>query len=317
LTAASGDRGPIVTLTFNPAVDLSVEVDRVTPDEKLRCTSPRRDPGGGGINVARVIRRLGADAVAVFAAGGETGQRLEALLRGEALDTRAVGIAGETREDFTAVERAGGRQYRFVMPGPRLTAADRRRLVGEALALRPAVIIASGSLPPGAPAESYARLARAARRAGARLALDAAGAPLSLGLAAGVWLVKPNRAELEALVGAPLPLAADRLAAGRDLVGGGAARIVAISLGAEGALVVTQDGAWMAAPPPLRPISSQGAGDSFLAGLVWALESGRPTPEALRWAMAAAGAALLVPGCALGRPADIRRLAPQVAVRAV
>ncbi|MFI4936098.1 MAG: 1-phosphofructokinase family hexose kinase [Caulobacterales bacterium] len=307
----------IATLTLNPAVDLSVSVDRVEPERKLRARDLRYDAGGGGINVARMVQRLGGETVAVFTAGGASGARLRALLAAEHTPCRVVAIAQETRQDFTARDQASGQQFRFVMPGPRLTSAEQSRALAELATLTPSpdILVASGSLPPGVAPGFYGRLSRHTRRLRHRLALDASGAELSAGLAAGVWLVKPNLRELEGHCGARLPDEASRVAACRTLVAAGAAKVVALSLGAQGALLVGADGAWRADPLDVTPVSAVGAGDSFMAGLVWALAAGRRPPDALRWAVAAASATLLAPGTHLGRRADVRQLAPSVRVR--
>ena len=141
----------VVTLTMNPALDLSAAVGKVEPIHKLRCTEPRRDPGGGGINVARVLRRLGGDVSAVFPVGGLAGAELEALMQAEGVHAVPVAIAGDTREDVTIMETTSGRQYRFVMPGPTLSAAEQTRCL-DALVLPHGgadLVVASGSLPPG------------------------------------------------------------------------------------------------------------------------------------------------------------------------
>ncbi len=314
--------GGVVTLTMNPAIDLCATVDRLDPTRKLRCRDLRRDPGGGGINVARALRRLGGRAVAVFPAGGPAGARLEAMLRAERAPHRTLSIAGETREDFTAQVAATGEQYRFILPGPRLSRAECAAvfdLLG-ALQPKPQLLVASGSLPPGAPISFYGRVATFARGAGLRLALDAAGPALRHGLAAGVWLVKPNLAELEELAGAALPDLESRLGACRRLVEDGAAEIVALSMGADGALLVGAEEAWFAPAPRIAPLSTVGAGDSFTAGLVRALANGAPAPSALAMAVAAGSAALLAPGTQLCRAADVQsllaRIRPELAWRA-
>jgi 6-phosphofructokinase 2 len=306
-------RAAIVTLTLNPAVDVSFAVDRLTPGPKLRCRDVRRDPGGGGLNVARVIRRLGGKALAVFPAGGATGEQLQTLLRRERTPHMAIPIAGETREDYTAEERATGAEYRFVTPGPRLKAAEQAAVIAAAFAdPPPRVLVASGSLPAGAPAGLYGRLATAARARGVRLALDASGPALRQGLTAGVWLTKPNLEELASLTGGPLPDLDARLAACRSLVRQGQAEIVALSMAAEGALIVSADGAWRAAAPRITPVSTVGAGDSFMGGLVLALSRRLAVPEALRWAVAAGSAALMAPGTQLCRAADVQALLPRI-----
>ncbi|MFI4936595.1 MAG: 1-phosphofructokinase family hexose kinase [Caulobacterales bacterium] len=311
-----GRAGPVATLTLNPSVDLCASVDRIEPTRKLRCYDVRRDPGGGGINIARVIRRLGGRAVAIFPAGGAPGERLKAMLRAERTPFHSLDIAGETREDFTAQDHLTGEQYRFVMPGPRLKPAEWAAALDAVATLdpAPAILAASGSLPPGAPAGLYGRLAMSARSTGIRLALDAAGPALRYGLAAGVWLVKPNLRELEELTGHPLPDMASRLEACRAIVSHGGAEIVALSMGAQGALLVSASEAWRAEAPALTPLSAIGAGDSFMAALTWALHAGAAPAEALRRAVAAGSAALLAPGTQLCRAADVRRLLERVCV---
>lgn len=306
--------GRTVTLTLNPALDVSTAVDRVEPAHKLRCGPPRFDPGGGGINVARVIGRLGGRVLAVYPAGGVTGQRLTDLLAAEGVETAPVPIAGETRESFTVADRSDGAEYRFVLPGPALTPAEQRLCRDATLQAAPpgAVIVASGSLPPGVPPEVFGDLAHGARAANRRLAVDTSGAPLAAALEAGVWLLKPNLRELSDHLGRPLADDAARLGACRDLIAAGAATLVALSLGAEGALLVTRDEAWSALALAIEPVSTVGAGDSFLGGLLWALDQGLSAAEALRHAVAAGAAALLSPGTDLCAREDVMRLLSRV-----
>ncbi len=309
----------IATLTPNPALDVSFTVEGVSAGRKLRCHDVRRDPGGGGLNVARVIRRLGGRTLASFPAGGPIGKQLEAMVRAERVPYVAQQIAGETREDFTAEDRVNQTEYRFVLPGPRLRRSEANALLEAAAGLTPtpAVLVASGSLPPGAPVTFYGRLASAARAAGARLALDTAGAPLERALAQGVWLVKPNLDELETLVRHPLPDADARLAACATLVDSGRCQVVALSMGSQGALLVTADEAWRAAAPMISPLSTVGAGDSFMAALVMALAAGVNAPDALRRAVAAGSAALMAPGAQLCRAADVQALENRIRLEPV
>jgi 6-phosphofructokinase 2 len=315
--ASSRPVAPVATLTLNPSLDLSFSVEALAPGRKLRCHSPRLDAGGGGINVARVIRRLGGKAVAVLPLGGANGQKLRALLTAERMPFIAQEISGETREDFTAEVRATGDEYRFVMPGPRLSPADRDGLMRTAEAVGSRVLVASGSLAPGVPVTFYGRLAERAAAAGVKMALDASGAALRHGVAAGVWLVKPNLDELEELAGAPLPSLADRLAACRAIIARGGAEIVALSMGADGALLVTAERSLAARAPTVTPVSTVGAGDSFMGGLVRALADGSKPDAALRLAVAAGSAALLAPGTQLSRAADVRRLTSRVCVNEI
>ncbi|MDR3510012.1 MAG: 1-phosphofructokinase family hexose kinase [Caulobacteraceae bacterium] len=309
----------VLTLTVNPAIDLSTAVDRVEPIRKLRCAEGRRDPGGGGVNVARVVRRLGGEVRALYPVGGLVGQLLQRLVEAEGVASVTVPVAGETREDVTVLDRGCGDQYRFVMPGPRLAEAEWRALLDALTALGPgpAIVCASGSLPPGAPDDFYARAAAIVRGWGARFVLDTSGAALKAGLEAGVHLIKPNLRELSELTGAPLADEAARLAACRTLIARGRTEVVALSLGADGALLVTAQAAWRAPALPIAALSTVGAGDSFLGAMVWALAAGSPLDEAFRWAVAGGSAALLAAGTGLCHAEDMRRLAGDVVVEAV
>ena len=300
----------IATLTMNPALDLSAEVEKIEPIHKLRCEAGRRDPGGGGINVARVVRRLGGEVSAIFPIGGAIGALLESLLRVEGVHGVPVRIAGETREDFTVFEHASGRQYRFVMPGPELS-ADETDSCLKALGLadkHPEIVVASGSLPPGVPPEFYASLVAAAKRGGAKTLVDTSGPALRAALRAGVWLVKPNLRELTELAGKPLPDEVAQLAVARKLVTDGSAEIVALSLAEKGARLITRDRTWTACTPPIAPLSTVGAGDSFVGALTWAIARGEDLSEALRYAVAAvllAGVVGLAAGFAMPKPSNV------------
>lgn len=295
----------VLTLTPNPAVDVSTSVDRVEPTRKLRCSAESRDPGGGGLNVARVAGRLGARAVAIYPTGGLVGQRLEGLVRREGVESRVVPIGGETREDVTVLDETTHEEYRFVLPGPHLRDAEWMQCL-KVLAdvdFKADVVCASGSLPPGAPVDFYARVAEIVESRGVRFALDTSGRALKAALRDRVHLIKPNLAELRELVGGALDEDRALIAACRTLIAGGRTQIVALTLGAQGALLVTADAAWRAQPLPIRPLSTVGAGDSFLGAMVWALASKMSLEDAFRHGAAAGAAALLAPGptCAARR----------------
>jgi 6-phosphofructokinase 2 len=306
----------ILTLTLNPAVDLSTSTPVVRPTHKLRCRTPVFHPGGGGINVARVIHRLGGDCTALFTVGGPTGAQLAQLVAAEGVRAITVPIAGHTRESIAVVDEARSAEYRFVMPGPALTPAEWQACLSQvqALAPPPAFVVASGSLPPGVPEGFYAQLARAMQRRGTRVVVDTSGPGLAAALDAGVHLVKPSLRELEELVGRTLADTAARTAAARELVAQGKAQMVALSLGAEGALLASAEGAWAAQPLAVQVAGTTGAGDSMLAAMVWALAQNLPPPQVLAWGVAAGSAALLSGGTALCTHADVQRFVPQVKV---
>ena len=308
--------GTVLCLTMNPSVDVSTHTDRVVPADKLRCAPAGRDAGGGGLNVASVVHRLGGRSSALYPAGGAAGQWLTQHLARAGVPAHALPIAQDTRENFTVQALDTGAEYRFVLPGPTLAEAEWQACLDvvttwpEPLAL----LVASGSLPPGAPADFYARLARVANRRGVRLVLDTSGPALAAALQAGVFLVKPNLRELRELTGLPLETPDDWRPAAQALVDRGEAEIVALTLGADGALLLTRDGAWRAEALPVEVASSVGAGDSFVGALVWRLQQGQSLPDAFGWAMAAGSAALLTPGTGLCLPQDVQRLQPLVQV---
>ncbi len=304
----------IVTLTPNPAIDISTSVDEIVPVRKLRCAEARRDPGGGGINVARVVRRLGGVVSAIYPAGGATGELLRLLVEREGIQSAVIPVAEEIREDFTVLEQKSSKQYRFVLPGAALSETEWRACVDvlEAMDTVPPYIVCSGSLPPGVPDGFYARVARLAKARGSKLILDTSGKPLVSALREGVYVLKPNLRELQELANVPLADEQSWLAAGRRLIEAGNAEIIALTLAERGALLMTRDGALRANVPDVKVVSTVGAGDSFVGGLVWALACGHSTVEAFQWGVAAGTAAVLNPGTELCRADDVVRLFEQV-----
>ena len=307
----------LITLTPNPALDLATTTDRLQPTHKLRCGPVQRFAGGGGINVARVLHRLGADVQAWALAGGAAGTQIVQLLAGEGVAVHPWPLAGDTRENFSVLETATAQEYRFVLPGPTVQPPEWQAVLDGLAALPQATLprwlVASGSLPPGVPDDFYARVARALAARGVRVALDTSGAALSAALQAGVALVKPSLRELRELVQQPLAEPVAWCQAARSLVRSGAAEAVALSAGEQGAVLATRDGVWQAPALPVPAASgTTGAGDCFLAVLLWSLDRGLPPPDALRWGTAAGAAALLAPGTSLAQAADVQRLVAQV-----
>ena len=308
----------VVTLTLNPAVDLSGETERLVPQHKLRCVNERRDPGGGGINVARVLKRLGGHPLAVFPVAGATRGRLEKLVGDEGVPYAAISVGGETRENLTVTETATGHQYRFLFRGQPLSTWDTRKCCDAALlSVTPKDwLVASGSLPPSSPVDTYAVLARRAAAAGAFFALDASGEPLRKAMAAPIDLLKLNQSELGSLSDGELPDTAACVAAAKALLTAGV-RMVAVTRAEKGALLISEGFALEATAPAIQPVSTVGAGDSFLAALVWELSRDSRPEEALRTAIAAGSAALTSPGTDLCRAEAVWHLRPFVEIRAL
>jgi 6-phosphofructokinase 2 len=300
----------IVTLTMNPAVDKSSGIDRVAPERKLRCDKPRFDPGGGGLNVSRAIKKMGGTSLAVFPAGGFPGKMLIDLLGREGLELRVIDIGGFTRENLTVLEHGSGQQFRFGMPGPELAPQEWRaclRAMAE-IEPKPRYIVASGSLPPGVPQDFYAQLAALANSRGIRLILDTNRKPLMHALEAGVYLVKPNLGELEEIADAGLKNERDQEHQAMKLIRQGRSRVVVISLGAAGVILAHAKGVQRLRAPTVPIKSKVGAGDSMVAGVALALSNGKNVVEAVQYGIAAGAAAVMTPGTELCRGEDVRAL---------
>jgi len=307
----------ILTITLNPAVDVSSTTPRLMPAHKMRCTHTQRFPGGGGINVTRVLHRLGADSLALYLAGGAMGQQLRRLIALEKISSHSLPIREETRESFAVVDASTGNEYRFVLPGPTVQPHEWESCLAFVRSMKPVprYVVLSGTLPPGVPDDAYARLAEVAKARGSQVVLDTSGPELREALKQGVWIVKPSLRELSELTGRDLGDETQWLAAGRQLVQTGQTEWVALTLGERGALLVGANTAWRADAINVPMASATGAGDSFLAAMVWALSRGMPMVDGFRYGVAAGTAALLTPGTDLCHKDDVMRLVPQVVVR--
>lgn len=302
--------GRVVTLTLNPAIDISSEADQVRHTHKIRTSGEEIEPGGGGINVARVLHRLGVDVSAMFLGGGVTGRVLDELLERAGIERRMISIAGDTRISLTVVAQSTGKEYRFVPEGPAVTAAEAEQVLDALQSLHCDYFIASGSLPRGLDQSFYAEVGRRLPD-GVRFVLDTSGAPLRAALdAGGIFLVKPSRGEFESLLGRPL--SRDELCAeAAKLIVAGKAENVAITLGQEGAVFANGDRAEFLPAIEVEACSAVGAGDSFLAGIVYGFASGRSAHESFRLGLAAGAAAVLSCGSELCKPEDLKRLIAQ------
>lgn len=299
---------PIITLTLNPTIDGSASAEVVQPLRKIRTTDERYHPGGGGINVARVVQELGGQALAIYLVGGPTGAILDGLLQTAGIACKRIAITGYTRIAHTVFERSSGQEYRFVPEGPEVSADEWETCLAALEALDFDYVVASGTLPRGLAVNAYQRVSEIAVRKHARFILDTSGAALRDTLHHGVFLIKPNLGELEELVARSLRDTNAQVAAARDLIASKAAEIVAVTLGADGALLVSEDEAWRAVTPPVRAQSAVGAGDSFVGAITLALAQGRHLDAALAYGVAAGTAAVLSPGAELSRAEDVERL---------
>ncbi|MET4108002.1 1-phosphofructokinase family hexose kinase [Hymenobacter sp. UYP22] len=300
----------IITLTLNPTVDKSTTADHIVPDQKLRCAAPKFEPGGGGINVSRALRRLGSESVAVFPAGGPSGTMLQQLLAQEQLQYRAVETQGNTRENFIVVDNTTSQQYRFGMPGTELRPEEQQRVLEELreVAAGTEFLVISGSLPPGVEPELLVRIVRAAKSMNVKVVADTSGPALQAVLQEGVYLAKPNVGELSKLAGTDELDNEAAARAAQQLVREGKAEILVVSLGPQGACLVSQNSIDHVPAPAVKKRSTVGAGDSMVAGLVHGLSTGLSLPEVARLGVACGSAATMNPGTELFRKEDVDRL---------
>lgn len=299
---------PIVTLTLNPTIDASTQAQTVHPTRKVRTFEERYDPGGGGINVARVINELGGRSLAVYLAGGLTGDVLDDMVKRAGVRHWTVPIGGLTRVSHVVHELSTGKEFRFTPEGPEVSEAEWRTCLDQLAMLEFDYLVASGSLPRGVPEDFYPLTAGIAEAKGAKFVLDTSGPALKATFGHGVHLAKPSLGELESVVGRKLRTHDEQCSAARDLIQSGAVEILAVTLGHEGALLVSADATLRLAAPEVEVRSAVGAGDSFLGAMTLALSRGRPLEDAFALGIAAGTATVTSVGTELCRRADVQAL---------
>ncbi|GAA0302409.1 1-phosphofructokinase family hexose kinase [Rhodovulum strictum] len=303
----------ILTVTLNPTVDLSTSVDHVVPGEKLRCTAPVVDPGGGGINVARAIRLLGGESRALVALGGHNGDKLRCLLEREGIRLIPLQAPGETRLSLAVMEEATGQQFRFVLPGPEWNAAGLKAVLAAITTAVPdeGYVVLSGSVPSGLPDDIACCIGAKLATRGARLIVDTSGPALTRlaeGDGAPPYLLRMDQAEAQALAGHRLETRADSAAFAAGLVARGVAPVVVLGRGSDGSVLAAEGMRLHAATPPVPVRSKVGAGDSFLGAFALSLSRGEDLETALRWGVAAASAAVMTDATGLCTREDTEAL---------
>jgi 6-phosphofructokinase 2 len=304
----------IFTLTMNPAIDKSAQVNQIEPDKKLRCQEPVFTPGGGGINVARAIHNLGGEAKAIYPAGGPTGDMLEQLLEKENIHQYRVKTKNWTRENVSIIEETTNNQYRFEMPGAPLneheTAQSLETFLKESQASD--FLVASGSLPEGVPDDFYAKLAKKTQGIHPKLIIDTSGEPLKKLKGSGVFLLKPNLREFREFTGLKLLSEEDQKQAGRELVNNGTCEVLVLSLGPDGVLLVTHDFQIRFRSPKVAVKSRIGAGDSTVAGIVLGLTQDMDLKEAVMFGISCGASTVMSPGNELCQKSEVERIFNQM-----
>lgn len=309
--------GPVAVLSLNPAVDMTYEIDRLIANEKVHARSVRYDPGGNGINVGRALKRLNLRATTFCVVAGEIGRFLRGMLADDLDEPRYSEVPGETRINGTVLSRDLDAQYEVSGIGPEIDGSTLERLV-EAFVdqVGDGWAILTGSLQPSIADSVYGDITRRIGRRGGRVVVDAHDSLLRKAVSAHPFLIKPNRFELEQLLGLPLPGLDDVVKQARELQRSGI-EYVCVSLGAEGAVLAGPEDVLYARPPEVIVNSSVGAGDSMVAGLTAALVRGSPLRQALGEAVACSVGTVLQPGTELFSTTDLDWLGQQVQVQSV
>lgn len=303
----------ILTVTFNPTIDAASEAETVRPTRKVRTFDESFHPGGGGINVARVIHRLGGNVVALYACGGVMSNVLNHLMDERGIACKVVSVAGNTRINNVIHERSTGMEYRFVAQGPILKEDEWKKVIEETEKLEWDWLVVSGSLPRGVPVSVYDTFTEMAHKRGAEIAIDTSGESLKHILdIGGLTLIKPSQGEFETSTGKQYHTAREIAIDAQQMVQKGVSKIIAITLGHQGAVLATADTMLYLASPPVRVISASGAGDSFVGGMIYALAKGDDTETAFRLATACGTAAVTEKGTRLCQPETIDSILSQL-----
>lgn len=300
----------IVTLTLNPALDKHTTIQQLKPESKLRCETPTYEPGGGGINVSRAIKIMGGESLAIYLTGGSAGEQLEKLLKEEGIQQQLIKGKGNTRENFMVVESTTNRQFRFGMPGAEVSHEELEQCLQAIKELPEDVeyLVASGSLPPGAPDNFYGQIAKIAQERNIQCVVDTSGKALQKAAEMGVCLMKPNLNELSQLAGKKHVTAQEQEEIARNIIRQGKAKMLIVSLGARGAMLATGDTFEYVVPPTVKQQSTVGAGDSMVAGIVLSLSRGEELKDVIKWGVAAGTAATMTAGTELCRKDDVETI---------
>ncbi|MFN3967509.1 1-phosphofructokinase family hexose kinase [Flavobacterium sp.] len=299
---------PIITLTLNPSLDKSTHFTGLVAEQKIRCDKPRYDAGGGGINVSKAIAKLGGNSLCIHTSGGSAGKMLEELVNKEGIESRVIPTQNWTRENFIAFENNSKAQYRFGFPGNELTEAEKETVIETIKGIKATYLVLSGSLNEGLPTDFYQIIAETAKASGIKVIVDTSGDALQKVLDKGVYLIKPNIGELAKLIGVERLAFPEVEKAAKTLIENGSAEIVVVSLGAEGAILVSKNQTEFVPAPKVIKKSTVGAGDSMVGGIVWALSQNKTLKEVIQWGVSCGTAATMNEGTQLFKKEDAMKL---------
>lgn len=305
----------IITITLNPAVDHTLDLPQLTLGDTNRVLTSRIDPGGKGINVSRVLQELGRESMATGLAPGSLGRFIEHSLLERGILCDFVHTRGQTRTNLTVVDESAHETTILSYRGPEI---DPQHMTTLETKLRRYMshgdwLVVAGSIPPPIEPDAYAHLIELGREAGAKTVLDADSEALEAGLRGKPDLVKSNHHEAERLLGRELDTNDALEQAAHEMRAAGAGTAV-VTASKRGAVAVTEDEVWWAWPPKIEVVSTVGAGDALLAGMLLQLSDDRGLDDALRWGTAAGAAACLTPGTQLCRREDVLRIIDNVRI---
>lgn len=307
----------IYTVTLNPALDKTVEIPSLTIDAVNRITTMRTDPGGKGINVSKVISKLGGKSIASGILGGDTGRAILSALKEMELETCFHFVNGETRTNMKVIDPVSRTNTDINEPGVTVSEEILSGLLKELLEIvrEDDIVVISGSMPKGSPKETYFTWTKAFNAKGAKVLLDADGELLKAGLKASPYLIKPNNHELSAFVGRTLETPQELAVTAREIMKEYGIAKVVVSMGGDGALYVTKDESIYAEGLKVPVGSTVGAGDSVVAALAVAEESGMSLEETVRLSTATGAANVMCSGTQAAEFEVIKDLIPKVVFR--
>jgi len=305
----------IITITFNPCIDKSATVPQLIPEKKLSCSEPLFEPGGGGINVARAIKKLGGEATAIYPAGGYTGKFFNELLAHEQIPSLIIQAKNPLRENVIVLEESSNNQFRLGYPGAKLSNHEWEQCIDAIEKISDAeFLVASGSLPEGVPDDIFARLAIISKKKKFKLIVDTSKEALKHAAKEGVYMLKPNLTELSSLLGRK-ELSLDEVpTAGKEIITKNFCEILLVSLGENGAMLFTKDKDLKVSSPKVEKKSTVGAGDSMVAGFVLSLSQGKIFEDALRYGVACGTAATMNSGTELCNKKDADALLQKIVI---
>ena len=298
----------IITLTLNPSLDKSTHFTGLIAEQKIRCEKPRYDAGGGGINVSKAIAKLGGNSLCIHTSGGSAGIMLEEIILKDGIENKVIQTQNWTRENFIAFENTTKVQYRFGFPGNELLEDEKQKVIETIKEINTKYLVLSGSLNEGLPTDFYQTIAEIAKAMGIKVIVDTSGEPLRKVLEKGVYLIKPNIGELAKLIGVERLELSEAEKAAKTLIENGAAEIVVVSLGTQGAILVSKEQIEFVKAPKVTKKSTVGAGDSMVGGMVWALSQNKTLKEVIQWGVSCGTAATMNEGTQLFKKEDAIKL---------